>query len=139
MSRYGSEIAEAELTELDERLPTARLAASILIAVFAYLGLLFGGNLVLSPSAAANTLSSSSRDPQPLQITARDAVRGVLAADRKIAPKQAIYDSGPIFLAAAPGLDFTGWAPVRAQTPFDALFAPAAGRANQPRAPPASA
>lgn len=125
--------------ELDERLPTVRLAASILIAVFAYLGLLFGGNLVLSPSAAANTLSSSSRDPQPLQITARDAVRGVLAADRKTAPKQTVYDSGPILLAAGPGLDFTGWAPIKASATFDAPLAPAAGRAHQPRAPPPSA
>jgi hypothetical protein len=139
LSRYGSEIAEAELTELDERLPSARLAASILIAVFAYLGLLLGGNLVLSPSASCNTLSSPSKDPQPLQITARDAVRGVLAAERKVAPKQAVHDSGPVLLAAAPGLDFAGWAPAGTQTSFDAPFAAAAGRANQPRAPPASA
>jgi hypothetical protein len=124
------------MTELDERRLTTRLAASILIAALAYLGLLFGGNLVLPPSAAANTLSSSPKDPQPLQITARDAVRGVLATDRRIAPKQAVYDSGSIFLAAAPGLDFTGWALVKAFTPFDAPLAPAAGRAHQPRAPP---
>lgn len=124
------------MTELDERRLTTRLAASMLIAVFAYVGLLFGGNLILSPSAAANTLSSPSKDPQPLQITARDAVRGVLATDRKIAPKQAVYDSGSIFLAAAPGLDFIGWAPVKAFASFDAPLAPAAGRAHQPRAPP---
>ncbi|MGO6994054.1 hypothetical protein ACCT11_36665, partial [Rhizobium johnstonii] len=75
--------------ELDQRRLTSCIAASLLVAVLASLGLLFGGNLVISPTAAAYTLSSSDRDSQPPQMTARDAVRGLLATERKLAPKQA--------------------------------------------------
>lgn len=123
--------------ELDQHRLTGRIAASILIAIFAYLGLLLGGNLVISPAAAVNnTLSSSGRDPQPQQLTARDAVRGVLAAERKLAPKQAAHDAGPFTVATAPAVDFAGWnisAPLPA---FEAPLHAAAFRTHQARAPP---
>ncbi|MBY5359339.1 hypothetical protein HFO97_04945 [Rhizobium leguminosarum] len=124
--------------ELDQRRLTSRIAASLLVAVLAYLGLLFGGNLVISP-AAVNTLSSSDRDLQPPQLTARDAVRGLLATERKLAPKQAAHDAGSPALAAAPALNFAGWNISAAFPAFEASFHAAVSRTHQPRAPPVAA
>ncbi|MBX5144825.1 hypothetical protein [Rhizobium lentis] len=125
--------------ELEQRRLTGFIAISLLIAVLAYIGLVFGGNLIISPATAANTLSSSGRDPQPPQLSARDAVRGVLAAEPKLAPKQAAHDTGPPALAAAPAVDFTGWnvtAPIAA---FETPLHPAVFGSHQPRAPPIAA
>lgn len=122
--------------ELDQRRLTSRIAASLLVAVLAYLGLLFGGNLVISPTAAANTLSSSDRDSQ---LTARDAVRGLLATERKLAPKQAAHDAGPLALAAAPVVDFSGWTMAAPFPAFEASLHAAVSRTHQPRAPPVAA
>ncbi|MBY3190187.1 hypothetical protein [Rhizobium laguerreae] len=125
--------------ELDQRRLTSRIAASLLVAVLAYLGLLFGGNLAISPVAAANTLSSSDRDSQPPQLTARDAVRGLLATERKLAPKQAAHDAGPLALAAAPAVDFSGWTTAAPFPAFEASLHAAVSRTHQPRAPPVAA
>ncbi|RUM25882.1 hypothetical protein EFQ99_06205 [Rhizobium vallis] len=125
--------------ELDQRRLTSRVAASLLVAILAYLGLLFGGNLLISPAAAINTLSSSGRDPQPPQLTARDAVRGVLAAERKLAPKQTAHDAGPSALASAPSLEFAGWNTAAPLPAFEAQLHAAVFRTHQPRAPPAAA
>ncbi|AJC77907.1 MULTISPECIES: hypothetical protein [Rhizobium] len=125
--------------ELDQRRLTNRIAASLLFAALAYLGLLFGGNLIIAPATAVNTLSSSGRDPQPPQLSARDAVRGVLAAERKLAPKQAAYDAGSPALAAAPAIDFAGWNSAVPLPAFEAPLHASVFRAHQPRAPPAAA
>ncbi|MGO7552413.1 hypothetical protein [Rhizobium johnstonii] len=122
--------------ELDQRRLTSCIAASLLVAVLAYLGLLFGGNLVISPTAAANTLSSSDRDSQ---LTARDAVRGLLATERKLAPKQAAHDAGPLALAVVPAVDFSGWTMAAPFSAFEALLHAAVSRTHQPRAPPVAA
>ncbi|OHV25889.1 hypothetical protein EOS93_05375 [Rhizobium sp. RMa-01] len=124
---------------LEQHRLTNRVAASLLVAILAYIGLLFGGNLVISPAAAVNTLSSSGRDPQPPQLTARDAVRGVLSTERRLAPKQAAYDGGSPALATAPTLDFAGWTISAAFPAFEAPFHAAVSRTHQPRAPPAAA
>ncbi len=87
----------------DTRRMTGRVAVSLAVAIFAYLGLLFGGNLVLGPTRGPNNaFSSSSKDSQPLQVSARDVVRGVLAADRKVAQKYATYASGDAAQADQP-------------------------------------
>ncbi|MDC7743038.1 MULTISPECIES: hypothetical protein [Rhizobium] len=125
--------------ELDQHRLTNRIAASLLFAILAYLGLLFGGNLIISPDVAVNTLSSSGRDPQPPQLTARDAVRGLLATERRLAPKQAVHDSGSPALAAAPVLDFAGWDISAVFPASEASLHAAVSRAHQPRAPPAAA
>ncbi|EJZ22537.1 hypothetical protein NE852_03795 [Rhizobium sp. Pop5] len=125
--------------ELDQRHLTSRIAASVLFAILAYLGLLFGGNLVISPAAAVNTLSSSGRDPQQPQLTARDAVRGVLTAERKLASKQAAHEGGQATLAVVPALDFAGWNTAVPLPAFEAPLHAAIFRAHQPRAPPAAA
>ncbi|MBB4192893.1 hypothetical protein GGE45_004037 [Rhizobium aethiopicum] len=125
--------------ELDQHRLPSRIAASLLFAILAYVGLLFGGNLIIAPATVVNTLSSSGRDPQPPQLSARDAVRGVLAAERKLAPKQTAYDAGPAAIAAAPAVDFTGWnvtAPVAA---FEPALHPVVSGTHQPRAPPIAA
>jgi hypothetical protein len=125
--------------ELSERHLTSRVAASILFAVFAYLGLLLGGSFVVSTSAGTNTLSSSGKDSQSSQITARDVVRGILATERKIAPKQAAYDAGPAAIAVSPIPEFAVWASPSAIAVFATPSGTAAARAHQPRAPPLSA
>lgn len=125
--------------ELDQRRLTSRIAASLLVAILAYLGLLLGGNLVISPVVAVNTLSSSDRDPQPQQLTARDAVRGLLATERRLAPKQAAHDAGSPALATAPTLDFAGWTMPAAFPAFEASLRATVSRTHQPRAPPVAA
>ncbi|MBP2447443.1 hypothetical protein [Rhizobium leguminosarum] len=125
--------------ELDQHRLTNRVAASVLFAILAYLGLLFGGNLVISPAAAVNTLSSSGRDPQPQQLTARDAVRGLLATERKLAPKKAAHDAGSPALATAPVVDFACWNISAAFPASEAPLHAAVSRTHQPRAPPAAA
>ena len=125
--------------ELDQHRLQSRIAASLLIAMLAYIGLLFGGNLIIAPAIAVNTLSSSGRDPQPPQLSARDAVRGVLAAERRLAPKQTAYDAGPPALAATPAVDFTGWNVTAPLAAFEPPLHPAVSRTHQPRAPPIAA
>lgn len=125
--------------ELDQRRLTSRIAASVIVAILAYLGLLLGGNLVISPATAVNTLSSSGRDSQPSQLTARDALRGVLTTERKLAPKQAAHDAGPPALAAAPTLDFAGWNTAAPLPAFEAPLHAVVSRTHQPRAPPIAA
>ncbi|WHO72902.1 hypothetical protein [Rhizobium sp. BT03] len=125
--------------ELEQHHLTSRVAVSLVVAMLAYLGLLFGGNLVISPAAAVNTLSSSGRDPQSPQLTARDAVRGVLATERRLAPKQAAHDGGSAALAAAPVVDFAGWTMSAAFPAFEAPLHAAVSRTHQPRAPPTAA
>ena len=125
--------------ELDQHRLQSRIAASLLVAILAYIGLLFGGNLIIAPAIAVNTLSSSGRDPQPPQLSARDAVRGVLAAERKLAPKQTAYDAGPPALAATPAVDFTGWNVTAPLAAFEPPLHPAVSRTHQPRAPPIAA
>ncbi|MBX4939681.1 hypothetical protein [Rhizobium binae] len=122
--------------ELDQRRLTNRIAASLLFAVLAYIGLLFGGNLVIAPVTAVNTLSTSGRDPQPPQLSARDAVRGVLAAERKLAPKQAAYDAGSAALAAAPALDLSGWNVSAHLAAFEPPLHAPGSKTHQARAPP---
>ncbi|MBB4218413.1 hypothetical protein FHT79_005634 [Rhizobium sp. BK212] len=125
--------------ELEQRRLTGRIAASLFVAILAYLGLLLGGNLIISPVVTVNTLSSSERDPQPPQLTARDAVRGLLATERRLAPKQAAHDAGSPALAVAPALDFAGWTMPAAFPAFEASLRAAVSRTHQPRAPPAAA
>jgi hypothetical protein len=94
LSRFEIEDPLDCTMRFETRRMTGRVAVSLAVAIFAYLGLLFGGNLVLGPARGPNAFSSSSKDGQPLQISARDVVRGVLAADRKVAQKYATHASG---------------------------------------------
>jgi hypothetical protein len=124
---------------LEQRRLASRIAASVVVAIFAYLGLLFGGNIVIGPSAAPNSLSSSSRDSQQTQVTARDAIRGLLISDRKAAPKQSLQDTGPAALTIVPALQFADWRAATGAAEFDAPLPIGAARAHQPRAPPQAA
>jgi hypothetical protein len=139
LSRFGSEIAETGETELEQRRLVGRIAASVVVAIVAYLGLLFGGNIVIGPSSAPNSLSSSSRDSQQTQVTARDAIRGLLLSDRKAPPKQQVHDAGPASPGAAPALQFADWRQAAPVPEFEAPLRPATDRAHQPRAPPLAA
>ncbi|NMN70176.1 hypothetical protein AF71_00019820 [Rhizobium sp. 57MFTsu3.2] len=105
MSRYEVENPDDHEMRLDARRMGSRVAISLVIAVFAYLGLLFGGNLVIVPSRGANSVSSSAKDGQPLQLSARDTVRGILTAERKAAPKHVPYDPGAAAIGATPDIE----------------------------------
>jgi malic enzyme len=123
----------------DARRLSARIAVSLVLAVFDYLGLLLGGNLVLGPDAQTNNaLSAPGKETQPLQLTAREAVRGLLATDRKIAPKQAPHDSDAAALPLLPHLEFAEWPAATAAGVANAAIRPAVPTAHQPRAPPAA-
>ncbi len=100
LSRYEVENRNDYEMRLDARRMSGRIAISLVVAIFAYLGLLLGGNLVIGPTRGPNSISSSSKDGQPLQLSARDAVRGILTSDRKAAPKYAPYDSGAAAVGA---------------------------------------
>ncbi|MBB3656215.1 hypothetical protein FHX15_001428 [Rhizobium sp. BK650] len=139
MSRFGSEITETGETELGQRRRVSRIAASVVVAIFAYLGLLFGGSIAIGPSSTPNSLSSSSRDSQQTQVTARDAIRGLLISDRKAAPKQQLQDAGSAVLNAAPALKFADWRQAAPVFAFEASLPPIIAQAHQPRAPPQAA
>ena len=135
MSRFETEIEENAETGFDTRRMTGRVAASLLIAIVAYFCLLLGGNLIVSPARGTNSFSSTGKESQPPQIGARDVVRGVLAADRKIAPKYSAYDSGPASVAAAPAITLASWhAP--SLPAFDLPHHSLQVRPYQPRGPP---
>ncbi|MDM9626368.1 hypothetical protein QTL95_10705 [Rhizobium sp. S152] len=104
---------------LDARRMASRVAFSLVFAIFAYLGLLFGGNFSISPARGPNAVSSPAKDSQPLQISVREAVRGILAAERKAAPKYASHDSGPAMLAASPDMPVATLKSVPLATAFD--------------------
>ncbi|TCL75583.1 hypothetical protein EV286_101125 [Rhizobium sp. BK251] len=83
----------------DPRNRWARVAFSLVFAVFAYLGLFLGANL----SAGANTGCTSFspvRENQPLHLSNRDIVRGTLAAERNTSPKPVWHAAGPAALGA---------------------------------------
>jgi hypothetical protein len=139
LSRFESEIAKNDGEGFDARRLSARIAVSLVLAITAYIGLLIGGNLILGPAASDNNaLILPGKETQPPQLTAREAVRGILAADRKVAPKQTLHDLGPVPLPVPPHLEFAKWSPPAALPPIDTALRPAALPGNQPRAPPAA-
>ncbi|WP_132551910.1 hypothetical protein [Rhizobium azibense] len=118
---------------------SARIAVTLVLAIAAYIGLLIGSNVIQGPSASDNNaLILPGKETQPSHLTVRDAVRGILAADRKVAPKQTLHDFGPVPLPVPPRLEFAKWSPPAALPPIDTALRPAALPGNQPRAPPAA-
>jgi hypothetical protein len=139
LSRFEIENPDDCQMRFDTRRMTGRVAVSLVFAIFAYLGLLFGGNLVLGPARGPNAFSSSSKDGQPLQLSARDVVRGVLAADRKLAPKYANHDSADALPTALPPAE----RPLNGATSLSlsnaAAFRAPGAKAYDSRGPPAIA
>lgn len=114
----------------------ARVIASLFLAFFAYLGLALGGGINLAARSDAEALSSG-KDNQPLYLSLRDPVRGIVVADRTALPKATWHDIGPITLAATPsfGLLIDPWQPrERSDVTQPEIFA---FRAYLARAPPA--
>ncbi|APO73519.1 hypothetical protein AM571_CH00673 [Rhizobium etli 8C-3] len=139
MIRFESEIAKDDGQGLDARRLSARIAVTLVLAIAAYIGLLIGSNVIQGPPASDNNaLILPGKETQPSHLTGRDAVRGILAADRKVAPKQTLHDFGPVPLPVPPRLEFAKWSPPAALPPIDTALRPAALPGNQPRAPPAA-
>jgi len=136
LSRFEIEKADEHGMRLDARRMTGRVAVSLAVAIFAYLGLLFGGNLVLGPARGPNSVSSSSKDGQPLQLSARDAVRGILAADRKVAPKYVAYASGAAIPANPPAIEFAFRRDATLSSPVDLPLHATSAKAYDSRGPP---
>ncbi|MGV1790464.1 hypothetical protein [Rhizobium sp. A37_96] len=90
----------------------ARVIASLFVAFFAYIGLALGGGINLATRADADALSSG-KETQPLYLSLRDPVRGIVVADRLATPKVTWHDIGPATLAALPSLGYpaTPWQP----------------------------
>lgn len=124
---------------LDARRMSGRVAISLVIAVFAYLGLLFGGNLVIGPTRGPNSVSSSSKDGQPLQLSVRDAVRGILTAERKAAPKYIPYDSANAAVGAIPGIALLSFVEPTYPVAFHPQPRAADAKAYDSHGPPAAA
>lgn len=74
------------------------MLASLFVAFFAYIGLALGGGINLAARADADALSSG-KDSQPLYLSMRDPVRGIVVADRLATPKATWHDVGPAALA----------------------------------------
>lgn len=81
----------------------ARVIASLFVAFFAYIGLALGGGINLATRADADALSSG-KDTQPLYLSMRDPIRGIVVADRLVTPKATWHDIGPATLAPLPSL-----------------------------------
>ena len=139
MSQFKSEIARNNEEIPDARRLSVRIAVSLVLAIFAYLGLLLGGNVVLAPdSRANNALSAPSRESQPLQLTAREAVRGLLATERQVAQKQTLHHSDSAALPPVAHLELAEWQASALADIADILIKSPAPASNQPRAPPAA-
>ncbi len=112
MSPLEFGIADSE--DKDDRTHRAggRVIASLFVAFFAYIGLALGGGINLAARADADALSSG-KDSQPLYLSLRDPVRGIVVADRLVTPKATWHDIGPAILASLPSLDYlaTPWQP----------------------------
>ena len=90
----------------------ARVIASLFVAFFAYIGLALGGGINVATRADADALASG-KDSQPLYLSLRDPVRGIVVVDRLATPKATWHDMGPATLAALPSLGYpaTPWQP----------------------------
>jgi hypothetical protein len=97
------EFGAADSEDKDDRTHRAgaRVIASLFLAFFAYLGLALGGGINLAARSDADALSSG-KDNQPLYLSLRDPVRGMVVADRTALPKATWHDIGPATLATAP-------------------------------------
>jgi hypothetical protein len=128
-------IADSEESDSRTHRADARVMASLFVAFFAYIGLALGGGITLTARADAESFSSG-KDNQPLYLSLRDTVRGIVIAERMSAPKGNWHDAGPAALAAPPVLAFLGnnW------QPHDAGNAPSrssvSSNAYHARAPP---
>ncbi|MFB2566364.1 hypothetical protein [Rhizobium sp. IMFF44] len=131
------EFGAADSEDRDDRTHRAgaRVIASLFVAFFAYIGLALGGGINLAARADADALSSG-KDSQPLYLSLRDPVRGIVVADRLVTTKATWHDIGPATLAALPTLGYpaTSW---QSNRPNDAArLESLAFRAYLARAPP---
>lgn len=98
-------MVEDDETNADMRGFSSHVLASVVIAIVAYFGLLFGGNISIGPANSPNSFSAG-KESQPLHVTARDATRGILVPDRKLLPKAGWPDpSSPALAPLAARLD----------------------------------
>lgn len=89
-SEFG--IADGEETRYGARPTMPRVAVSLIVAFFAYLGLAIGGGLGASATAETNSFSAG-KGTQPLYLSLRDTARGIIAsAERDLEPKGAWHD-----------------------------------------------
>jgi len=139
LSRYEVENPNDHEMRLDARRMSSRVAISLVVAIFAYLGLLLGGNLVIGPTRGPNSVSSSSKDSQPPQVSARDVVRGILTAERKQAFKYTPYDSGSAATSATPGVALLSTGEPTYPVAFPPQLHAADGKAYDSHGPPAAA
>lgn len=139
LSRFEIENHDDYEMRLAARRMTGRVAVSLAVAIFAYLGLLFGGNFVIGPTRGPNAFSSSSKDNQPQQMSARDAVRGILTADRKIASKSSAYDSGDAAFVALPALELARSGSLPLAAPFQAALNARDAKSYDSHGPPVAA
>jgi len=111
--------------------------ASLFVAFFAYIGLALGGGINLATRADAEALSSG-KDNQPLYLSIRDPIRGIVVADRLLTPKATWHDIGPATPASIPSLERIArpWQP--SGHAIVSRLKSAHSRAYLARAPPAS-
>ncbi|SCB31161.1 hypothetical protein GA0061100_10863 [Rhizobium hainanense] len=111
------------------------MIASLFVAFFAYIGLALGGGINVATRADADALASG-KDSQPLYLSLRDPVRGIVVVDRLATPKATWHDMGPATLAALPSLGYpaTPWQPSHPDN--TARLESLAFRAYLARAPP---
>ncbi|MBB6487999.1 hypothetical protein [Rhizobium lusitanum] len=133
------EFGAADSEDRDDRTHRAgaRVIASLFVAFFAYIGLALGGGINLATRADADALSSG-KDTQPLYLSIRDPIRGIVVADRLVTSKATWNDIGPATLASFPLLEHVArpWQP-RDQASVS-LLESAHSRVYLARAPPAS-
>lgn len=113
------------------------MIASLFVAFFAYIGLALGGGINLATRADADALSSG-KDTQPLYLSIRDPIRGIVVADRLLTPKATWHDIGPATSTSLPSLERIArpWQP--SDNTIVSRLESAHSRAYLARAPPAS-
>ena len=99
MSLSENGIADSDEISRQPRGAMPRVLASLIVAFFAYLGLMLGGGFGALNSAETNNFSAAKGSQQPHYLSVRDTTRGIVVADRDAEPKASWHDGNAALLA----------------------------------------
>lgn len=114
MSLSENGIADSDEINRQPRGAMPRLLASLIVAFFAYLGLMLGGGFGALNSTESNSFSAAKGSQQPHYLSIRDTTRGIVVADRDAEPKASWHDGNAALLAPPVLIAFShsGTAPI---------------------------
>ncbi len=136
MSLSDDGIADSEETR-QPRGAMPRVMASLVVAFFAYLGLLLGGGFGTFASTETNNFSAAKGSQQPHYLTLRDNTRGIVAAHRDVEPKASWHDGNAGLIAQATPIAPSYSVAIAPASPASAPAGAQPGNAYLAQGPPA--